>query len=111
MKSAEETGIPLDCGQCDLPDLLKGDFCPYKSNEVPELAKTILELYYAFNSKMIVRNPELTNFIIAMHRPEMTQTEAKMIFWGLNLIENLVQEHVRQHKDKNSDHNDPYHSD
>lgn len=86
---ANETGCPVDYS--DIPELLKDD-CP------DCLAKEILDLYTVINAPIVQHRPELLNFGFSTVKPEMTRTESKLIFWGLNLIEKLILEHKEKTK-------------
>ena len=96
-EAAKESGIELNCANCDLPDLLKDDSCTKKN----PLAKEILELYYILNSPIIEKFPQLADFAFSSMKPILGQMEAQVILFGLNIIEKEIQEFKRAKQERN----------
>ncbi len=99
-EAAKESGIELNCANCDLPDLLKDDSCAKKN----PLAKEILDLYYILNSPIVERFPQLADFAFSSMRPELGQMDAQVILYGLNIIEKEIQDYKRAIQERNQQH-------
>jgi hypothetical protein len=88
---AKEYGDKLNCEGCDIPDLLRPLECE-KREKLPDFAYLVLNVYLSVMSRVVQRNPALTELAIAQHRTHFTRVELQMLFRGMEYIESLVSE-------------------